>query len=138
MKLQLVSQYGTLWARNPENLKQLRDLGKFSGVYVLCDGSMPVYIGRGRLSKRIQGATRSKKRGQHWDHFSWFVMKEQDFNHDAEALLLQLLPHYLRSLNRLRNDFVDATEVDQSKSQAVPIKRPNFAVKSKRGISRKT
>ena len=45
----LVSTYGSLWARNSDNIKQLRALGRLFGIYVLYDGSMPVYIGRGRL-----------------------------------------------------------------------------------------
>ncbi len=59
---QLVSSYGSLWARNRENISRLRAMGKLYGVYVLCDGSMPVYIGRGRLSSRIGaiGAARAE------------------------------------------------------------------------------
>src|SRR4030042_5797036 len=102
MKGQLVSKYGSLWARNSCNLEMLRKQGKLSGIYVLCDGSMPVYIGRGGLFNRISSHAASRKRGQFWDHFSWFLLSSTDFNRDTEALLLRMLPFYLRSLNRLR------------------------------------
>lgn len=139
-KQQLVNKYGLLWARNPDNIKKLRDLekveGKLSGVYVLCDGSMPVYIGRGRFLKRITGHKRSKSRGQYWDHFSWFRIPDQRFEPDVEALLLRMLPFYLRSLNKLRNNFVAKNaRVEQSANQkADPIERPRFASKRKRSI----
>src|SRR2546426_9176283 len=67
----VVSSYGTLWARNKANIQALRARGKLYGVYVLADGSMPVYIGRGKLSGRIAQHRGSKRRGQYWDHFSW-------------------------------------------------------------------
>ena len=60
----LVHTYGALWARNRNNIKQLRALGKLFGIYVLYDGSMPVYIGRGRLSRRIARHQRSRSRGR--------------------------------------------------------------------------
>jgi hypothetical protein len=135
MRGQLVSQYGTLWARNSKNLTALRRLGKLSGVYVLCDGSMPVYIGKGRLARRIRGHVRSKRRGQHWDHFSWFEIKDPHFTDDIEALLLRLLPHYLRSLNRLKNNLHKAKKNLQDDAHADPIKRPSFA--TKRSVAKK-
>jgi hypothetical protein len=44
----IVEQFGLMWARNKKNLAKLpkrREGGE--GVYVLYDGSMPVYAGRG-------------------------------------------------------------------------------------------
>ena len=131
MNKPLITRYGSLWARNSENIKQLREDGKLFGVYVLCDGSMPVYIGRGRLSKRITLHMRSKRRGQFWDHFTWFAVSDRKYERDIEALLLRMLPFYLRSLNRLRNHFTDATRVSQKLPAADPIRRPHFAAKRK-------
>ena len=122
----LFESYGTQWARNTENLQALKGLGKRWGVYVLCDGSMPVYIGRGRLAKRISGHKRSRRKGQFWDHFSWYAMPSRRFEADVEALLLRMLPFYLRSLNKQRTKFTDAKRITQASPVADPIKRPNF------------
>ena len=128
---QLVSAYGTLWARNKENIRGLREAGKYWGVYVLCDGSMPVYIGRGKLSSRIRRHQRSKSRGQFWDHFSWYAIPDRRFEADVEALLLRMLPFYLRSLNKQRTSFADARRMSDKHPEADPIKRPHFATKRK-------
>ena len=126
---QLVSQYGTLWARNDTNIKALRARGDLFGVYILSDGSMPVYIGRGKLSGRLAKHRLSKRRGQYWDHFSWFAIPDRRKEGDVEALLLTMLPFYLRSLNRQRAKFADGERVTQRSSRADLIDRPDFAAK---------
>ncbi|MEO7862629.1 MAG: GIY-YIG nuclease family protein [Nitrospirales bacterium] len=128
----LVSSYGTLWARNIKNISRLRNEGKLFGVYVLCDGSMPVYIGRGKLSSRITRHQRSKSRGQFWDHFSWFAIPDRGLEADVEALLLRMLPFYLRSLNKQRTKFTNSKRMTDNSPDADPIKRPNFAAKRRR------
>jgi hypothetical protein len=130
---QLIGGYGTMWARNIENVRRLRAEGKLYGVYVLCDGSMPVYIGRGRLIRRIAGHQRSKSRGQFWDHFSWFAIPDRRMEADVEALLLRMLPFYLRSLNKQRTKFTDAKHRTQKSPKADSIKRPNFVARRRRG-----
>jgi hypothetical protein len=129
----LVGSYGTLWARNKQNIRRLREMGKLYGVYVLCDGSTPVYIGRGRLSSRIRRHQRSKSRGQFWDHFSWYAIPDRRFEADVEALLLRMLPFFLRSLNKQRTRFTDARRIVDKFPVADSIKRPSFAVKRRRG-----
>ena len=129
---QIVSTYGTMWARNKQNVKRLEKDGKLNGVYVLCDGSMPVYVGQGRLIKRLEGHQRSKKRGQFWDHFSWFAIPNRMFQNEIEALLLSLLPFYLRSLNRQTANLKYAQRVREANPVAELIKRPKFAFKRKR------
>lgn len=128
----LVGSYGTQWARNQQNIRRLRAAGKLWGVYVLCDGSMPVYIGRGRLASRIGRHVRSKSRGQFWDHFSWYAIPDRRFEADVEALLLRLLPFYLRSLNKQRTRFTDARSMSDKYPVADPIKRPKFLTKRRR------
>lgn len=130
---QLVSSYGTLWARNIQNIRRLREMGKLYGVYLLCDGSMPVYIGRGRLSSRIRRHLRSKSRSQFWDHFSWYAIPDRRLEADVEALLLRMLPFYLRSLNKQRTRFTDANRMTDKFPKADSIKRPNFVAKRRRG-----
>ena len=132
VKRPLVTKYGTLWARNRENTQRLRSEGKVWGVYVLCDGSMPVYIGRGRLAHRIDRHQRSRSRGQFWDHFSWYAISDRSVEADVEALLLRMLPFYLRSLNKQRTRFTNAKRMKDESPAADPIKRPKFATKRKR------
>ena len=129
---QLVSRYGALWARNKKNIQELREAGKLYGVYVLCDGSMPVYIGRGRLISRIAQHQRSNSRGQFWDHFSWFAIRDRRFEADVEALLLRMLPFYLRSLNKQRARFTDGPRTAEKSPVADSIVRPNFAARRRR------
>src|SRR5215813_3162507 len=129
---QLVSTHGLVWARNKDNIRRLREAGRLYGVYVLCDGSMPVYIGRGKLSARISRHRRSKSRGQFWDHFSWYAIPDRRFEADVEALLLRMLPFYLRSLNKQRTRFTDGRSTTQPNWAPDPIKRPRFLTKRKR------
>jgi hypothetical protein len=93
---------------------------------------MPVYIGRGKLSRRIAGHRESKGRGQFWDHFSWYAISNRHLEAEAEALLLRMLPFYLRSLNKQRTAFTNARHVKQASRAADPIKRPKFIAKRKR------
>ena len=130
---QLVGSYGTRWARNKQNIRRLRELGKLYGVYLLLDGSMPVYIGRGRLSSRIRRHQRSRSRGQFWDHFSWYAIPDRRLEADVEALLLRMLPFFLRSLNKQRTRFTDARRMTDKFPVADSIKPPNFAAKRRRG-----
>jgi len=89
---QLVKKYGTRWARNKANIKRLRDEGNPLGVYVLCDGSMPVYIGKGKLASRLTRHRRSKIRGQFWDHFSWYAIPDRDMRRRSRPFLSGCYP----------------------------------------------
>jgi hypothetical protein len=130
----LVIKYGSLWARNRENLKRLRVEGRLFGVYVLCDGSMPVYIGRGRLWRRITRHRASKSRKRHfWDHFSWYAVPDRRFETDIEALLLRMLPFYLRSLNKQQSRFANAVRLKEENAIADVIRRPHFITARRRG-----
>lgn len=123
--------YGTLWARNRENINRLREIDngrKLTGVYILCDGSMPVYIGRGRIWKRILRHKRSKIRRHFWDHFSWYALHSRLHENELEALLLRLLPFYLRSLNKQRARLPNANKRKQANDRPDPIRRPKFGL----------
>ncbi len=140
MNNRLVSMYGTMWARNKKNIEKLNTLHKdekLLGVYVLCDGSMPVYIGRGKIARRIDRHRRSKSKGQFWDHFSWFSIPDRSLEADVEALLLRMLPFYLRSLNKQRTKFVGHHKIEQVSPTPDVIERPNFPVKRKQRAKRK-
>ena len=115
------------------NIKLLRQqAGELYGVYVCVTGSMPVYVGRGRLVRRIARHRRSKSREQFWDHFSWYAIPDRRLESDVEALLLRMLPFYLRSLNRARTSFATAQRVTQVEPVADAIKRPKYAAKRRR------
>lgn len=119
--MRVVSKFGEMWARNPGNIGHIprskEDGGK--GVYVLYDGSMPVYVGKGNLHSRIYGARVSRRRGQLWDHFSWYALADRKMMHDIEALVLRMLPPYLRSLTRQKGNLEKALKIKQPKSNSV-------------------
>ena len=109
--VKLIRQYGEMWARSLVNINKvpkLKDVG--SGVYVLYDGSTPVYIGRGDIRARLRLHRLSKRIGQLWDHFSWYV-PWANCTHDLEALLLRMLPSFLRYQTRQRGKFQGAMKV---------------------------
>ena len=83
------------------------------GVYILFDGSTPVYIGKGNIRQRVTGARRSQRRGQLWDRFSWYAIKDPKMMHDIEVLVLRLLPRYLRALTRREGHFQKAHSMKQ-------------------------
>jgi hypothetical protein len=117
----IVQQFGLMWARNDKNLAALPPRRKGGqGVYILYDGSMPIYAGRGGFRNRINEARRSIKRAQMWDHFSWFSVKDRRKHHDLEMLMLQALPPMLRSMNRCDGKFVGS-----KKSQRQPKPQPD-------------
>src|SRR5580704_8475011 len=112
--MRIVTKYGTMWARNAENIAKIpgsKDGGL--GVYILFDGSMPMYVGKGQIKYRILGASTSKRRGQLWDHFSWYAIKNPKMMHDIEVLMLRILPPNLRSLTRQGGNFKKAERCRQ-------------------------
>lgn len=122
--MKIVTRYGTMWPRNDQHLKRVEEFGG-QGVYILFDGSMPMYVGKGDIASRIRTAHRSRRRGQMWDHFSWYVIGDKKLIHDLEALMLRILPPNLRSLTRQGGNFVSAQRIRRDKAhlQAIPITR---------------
>lgn len=122
--MQIVTSYGTMWARNTKNIKLIPGSKKGGkGVYILFDGSMPVYVGKGNIRQRISIAKRSKRRGQLWDRFSWYALKDPKMMHDVEVLVLRVLPRYLRALTRQEGKFRDAKRMVQVDTSADYITR---------------
>jgi hypothetical protein len=131
--MRLVRKFGEMWARNLENINQIPHPKQgATGVYILYDGSMPVYVGKGHLRHRINGARRSKTRGQFWDHFSWYIIRNEDVIHDTEALFLRMLPPYLRSLTKQSGHFMNAVEKYETNQVAELISRRVRKKKTKR------
>lgn len=121
--IEIVTQYGTMWARNPANINQIP--AGSNGVYILFDGSMPVYVGKGGIKSRIRKARRSKRRGQLWDRFSWYALADPRMMHDIEVLLLRVLPPYLRALTRQDGHFLKVRHgmTQHNKKETEPITR---------------
>ncbi len=122
--MQIVTQYGTMWARNTENINLIpRSKKGGKGVYILFDGSMPVYVGKGNIKSRVSQARRSKRRGQLWDRFSWYALKDPKMMHDIEVLVLRMLPRYLRALTKNDGHFLVAKSEPEKDKKADPITR---------------
>ena len=124
--MQVVTQYGTMWSRNVDNIRKVpgrKDGGQ--GVYILFDGSMPIYVGKtGNLRSRLRRHRNSKRKGQLWDRFSWYVLADKRMMHDVEVLMLKALPTYLRALTKQDGHFCKGKRASPSRNQvADPINR---------------
>jgi len=101
--------FGEMWARNLKNISLIpgkKTPGRGEGIYILYDGSLPVYVGKGYIKGRLRKARLSKSRGPFWDHFSWYVLRNPNLIHDTEVLILRMLPPYLRSLTKQTGHFL--------------------------------
>jgi hypothetical protein len=121
-KMALIDQFGEMWARNAKNIMDVPRSSKGGqGVYILYDGSTPVYVGKGNIRQRLRDADKSKRRGNSWDYFSWYILRDEDLIHDVEVLLLRILPPYLRYMTRQRGHFRGAHSTDQKPKDSTPI-----------------
>jgi hypothetical protein len=133
--VKLVRRFGEMWARNSENISEIpgsKDPKGGEGVYILYDGSMPVYVGKGNIHNRILRATKSETRSPFWDHFSWYVIHNPQLMHESEVLLLRMLPPYLRSLTKQSGQFLGA---HQRKEERANRRADYIARKLKKGRS---
>jgi hypothetical protein len=123
-KVALVHKFGERWARNSKNINDedipRRNAGG-QGVYILYDGSTPVYVGKGNIRQRLREADKSKRRGNSWDYFSWYILKDQNLIHDVEVLLLRILPPYLRYMTRQRGHFRGIHSTHQKPKDSTPV-----------------
>jgi hypothetical protein len=116
-----------MWARNNQSFKKLGEQRKLKGLYVLYDGSMPVYVGHGWILTRLKGHRRSKTRRRFWDYFSWYAIPDEGLQKDTEALLIKTLPYYLRLLNRRNERFaIPKRGVKKSKNIPEAVVKPKF------------
>ncbi|SRR6266851_4736539 len=123
--MQIVSEYGTMLARNTKNINGIpRSKKGGKGVYILFDGSMPVYVGKGNIKARVSQARRSKRRKERWDRFSWYALKDPDNTmHDIEVLVLRMLPRCLRALTKNDGKFLKAKRHTEKDTTADYITR---------------
>jgi len=125
----LIHQFGETWARNPANIEDVPGSSEGGqGVYILYDGSTPVYVGKGNIRQRLRHANKSRRRGNSWNHFSWYVINDKTLIHDVEVLLIRILPLYLRYLTRQTGHFRGDRSTDQKPSNKIPkhIAPPKF------------
>ena len=122
--MKTVMMHGEMWARNLSNINLIPSSTKPGGrgVYILYDGSMPVYVGKGNLRSRIRKARLSKSRGELWEHFSWYAL-HPNVTHDIESLILRMLPPYLRSLTKQKGKFLASKKQLPDNEFAEPISR---------------
>ncbi len=130
----LVGRWGKLWTRVPANLKKLKskETRDVTGVYILYNGTMPVYIGRGKVSAEIRKHNRNKRKSPFWEHFSWFEINGKGRDKEIESLFLKVLPHYLRSLNRMAGKFSSAKQIQPEAAAPVDILWPKGGAAKKR------
>jgi hypothetical protein len=129
----IIHHRGEMWPRNATNIELIphtHDDGG-QGIYILFDGSTPVYVGRGNIRLRIKDARASKRRGQSWDHFSWYGTPKGHHGQELEALLLRMLPPHLRILNKQRGKLGGAEKRTFKDPKADPINRPHIFGRSK-------
>ena len=122
--MQLIRRCEEMWTRNAANINEITgSKSGGQGVYVLYDGSTPVYVGKGNIRQRVKAAHRSKRR-KRWDYFSWYVLKkDKALIHDIEALLLRLLPQHLRILTRRGGHFTRRDKLRPKNKQPIYIAR---------------
>jgi hypothetical protein len=114
--MQLMDSFGEMWARNLKNINLIpgRKSSKGGeGIYILYDGSLPVYVGKGYIRGRVRKARLSKSRGPFWDHFSWYILSNRKLIHDTEVLILRMLPSYLRSLTKQAGHFLRVSSIKE-------------------------
>jgi hypothetical protein len=122
----IITRRGETWARNEHTVAAnpgSTEGGR--GIYILFDGSTPVYVGRGNIRRRVRNARNSERRGEWWDHFSWYAVPNEKQQRELEALLLRMLPPFLRILTRQRGKLPGAKKHPTPKNMNPdPIKHP--------------
>ncbi len=134
--MRLVTKHADRWARNRKNLKAVKAMG-CHGVYILLDGSTPMYVGRGEIFRRLRRHFASKSKAGYWDHFSWFEIKNHALQKEVEVLLIRSLPFFLRSLNRQRANFLSSNRINDRNPVPDRIKKPHLAPKKKNRSTRR-
>ena len=122
--MRLVTKYARMWARNDENFETLGE--QVQGVYVLYDGTMPVYVGHGFILDRLISHRFSERKKHFWDYFPWYAIPNERLQKETETLLLKTLPYYLRLLNKQRGSFLLAPSKKQANKVPEKVEKPKF------------
>jgi hypothetical protein len=130
----LIKLYGLSWPRNEKNLEHLKRIIKGKkGIYVLANGAMPLYVGKGNIAKRVgdHGSERAWK-SRYWNYFSWFVVRKVEQGNELESLLLSVLPFFVRSLNRQTGSLGRKNRRKPPDKNPITVKLPKLARGRKR------
>jgi hypothetical protein len=125
----LIDQFDEMRARNAKNIKDVPGSSEGGqGVYILYDGSAPVNVGKGNIRQRLRRSDTSNRRGNSWNYFSWYIIKDKNLIHDVEVLLIRILPLYLRYLTRQTGRFLGVSSTGQQPVNRIPrcIAPPKF------------
>jgi hypothetical protein len=135
----VIGLYGLHWPRNRANLRNLKALmGKRTGLYVLANGSMPLYIGKGKVAKRIGNHARpGKAKSAYWNYFSWFEVLKPADEGELECLLLLTLPFYVRSLNKQTGSLGKDNRRKAEDDQPLAVEFPSLLPRKKRRRQRR-
>lgn len=89
---------------------------------------MPVYVGRGIILTQLRGHRVSNRRRRFWDYFSWYEIPNEVLRKDSEALLIKMLPYYLRLLNKKNEGFVGPQKSHKQSKSKIPegVDKPKF------------
>lgn len=134
----LLVAYGEHWPRTKDNIEKTpkKKAHHHSGIYVLYDGAIPMYIGKaikGSICHRIKRHDRSKSKTRYWNNFSWYALnikKDYDYIELIEKLILRILPYQFRLLNRQSAKFSNGAMQSPPKPTLV-IKRFPKAFRNK-------
>jgi hypothetical protein len=125
MTERVIKAFGPFWARNEKNLEVLRkEPGNKPGFYILYCGWQPVYVGQGRLYKRIKKHTTSRTKT--WDRFTWFEVDSVERAKEMEAILLRSLPFYLRVYNNQGAHIEDLSSSRQKDGTPLAVELPKM------------
>jgi hypothetical protein len=122
----LIGRYGRLWTKVPANLRKLKsnELKDVTGIYVLYNGTMPVYVGQGKIARQVRVHNRHHRKSPLWEHFSWYEINGEGNEKEIETLFLKVLPHYLRALNKMGGKFKSARKVYATEEAPIKILWP--------------
>jgi len=126
----LVTKYGSFWAKNEKNLAKLRKEAKdLRGVYILYCGWFPIYVGLGDLVSRITKRQNSKSKP--WDRFTWIAIENYSHARELEAIFLRSLPFYLRLNNKQAAHLPGVHSTREEDRTPVVIKLPKMTPKGR-------
>jgi hypothetical protein len=80
------------------------------------------------MSARLRShAKEGSKKEQFWDRFSWFVIGKAKLERELEALLLEALPFYVRSLNKQSGRLAKKLQVVAPSREVNDVALPKLA-----------